>query len=243
MSSYVMDEGAPFVSLATLLSEFRAYQMNWRSSSFSTQLRSLLLSRLEGWDIDQAIVFGLGCGRPIKMLASDPAFEDLDEFYLARRNIAVVDKAEEHVTSTTFVFSPFAPWLVALDALRRSPELYLGTSWTHVLEQRPPRSRRRRKRRHRPEFMNEEQRANCKTYLESRIENSFPGLEIYRRTWIPNSRFKELSETNSEFADLTGDGLIGSFQFLWPKPMPLREGPKEEPKEEPKEKEEPNSQA
>ncbi|KAF2501912.1 hypothetical protein BU16DRAFT_600100 [Lophium mytilinum] len=264
--SFTRDESPPFVSLATLKSEFKTYQKNWRCSTFSTQLRSLLISRLEEWNIDQAIVIGLGCvdmiptyshlkgteedynewrkkilcqvmvfvevvnilsraqnGRPITMFASDPTFDDLDEFYLARLNITVIEKAEERVTPTTFVFSPFAPWPVALDAVRRSPELYLGTSWTRVLEARPPRSRRRRKRRHRDCYMNDEQRADCHRYLESRIENTFPGLETYQHPSVHMTPPKELLEKSAELANLTGRGLAGLFQFLWPKPKPFQE--------------------
>ncbi|KAF2497288.1 hypothetical protein BU16DRAFT_581236 [Lophium mytilinum] len=242
------------VPLSTLLGELAVFKEEWLKSPFSNQLRGLLLVR-SVWNIDRAVVVGLGNmtplldydddeneyrrrrkqrltqltifldivdilstaqgGRQIKIYASDPAFERIDKAFLKKLGIKVVKEAEEHVTSSTFVYSPFCPWYVGVAAIRHSPQLYLGVSIQLIMDLHEPRQE--------PQYgfdMTEEQAATTEKFLQTRVMQSFPGLEHY-----PDSeegmQWAEFKKLAPELVALTSQALWGAFSFYWPKSGPL----------------------
>ncbi|KAF2816033.1 uncharacterized protein BDZ99DRAFT_127408 [Mytilinidion resinicola] len=142
--------------------------------------------------------------RPIEMYASDPTFQHIDEALLGKLNIKIFKKGEELVTSSTFVYSPFAPWPAGVDAIRHSPELYLGVSWKGTTELYSLQSSYGFE-------MTDEQFAIMENFLQTRLMYSFPGLESF-----PDSQFEKC---DPELVELALEGFWGAFRFYWPKPV------------------------
>jgi hypothetical protein len=70
-----------------------------------------------------------GGRRDVVLYAQDPAFTALDRSFLALLSVTVMEMGiERHITSDTFVFSPFVDWFILLPVfLRQSrPVLYVG---------------------------------------------------------------------------------------------------------------------
>jgi hypothetical protein len=70
-----------------------------------------------------------GGKRDVVLYAQDPAFTALDRSFLALLSVTVMEMGiEKHITSDTFVFSPFVDWFILLPVfLRQSrPVLYVG---------------------------------------------------------------------------------------------------------------------
>ncbi|KAF2812863.1 uncharacterized protein BDZ99DRAFT_517172 [Mytilinidion resinicola] len=182
----------------------------------STRTGSMKSPRGPGWyakRMYQLLVFldvadylsGAQSGQKIKMIASDPAFDDIDKKFLGGLNIEIIDMSSAdstyenqwNVGPSTFVFAAHIPFEVDLDIVSRNPGLYLGPDWKG-----------------RPNFFYHPDHAiERKTYevlLHGCIEKVFPSA-------INNiDRTKAIPEGWEELERLTL-GAVESMCFYWPK--------------------------
>lgn len=68
-------------------------------------------------------------GLDVKVYAQDPAFTPVDISFLSSLDIQVKDPGiQSHISTRTFVYSPFVDWYLLLPTFlqTRDPELYIG---------------------------------------------------------------------------------------------------------------------
>ncbi|KAF2494315.1 hypothetical protein BU16DRAFT_591324 [Lophium mytilinum] len=221
--------------------EFQEHQKAWKASQFSVDLRNLLQARpgaIEtavllgmgsvkglagpGWQAKrmyQLVIFldivdklsRAQSDMKIKMIASDPAFNDIDKKLLKGLDIEVVDRSsptsnyedEWNVGPSTFVFAAGVPFDVDLDVASRNPGLYLGPDWAGRLD-----------------FCHlSDQKIKGKVYedlLHGSTEEIFPSaINRIDKTKAPPEGWEELQRLTL--------GAVDSMCFYWPKKFSTEE--------------------
>lgn len=154
----VVSDGLPTQTVAgltaeKLLADFKSLQDRWASTALARQIEQLVGNRK--WDIDAAVCIGIGSfsldwqhrhrsmwqlvsfiavirhlnNPEVRIYAQDPAFTPLDTAFLALLNISTTTSGlEEHISTTSFLFSPFVDWFILLPMFvrDRDPALYVG---------------------------------------------------------------------------------------------------------------------
>lgn len=133
--------------------EFEKLREKWEDSDVAKQVAELLREKEMKGVVKEAVCIGIGSlsrdwdhrWRSMWQLvlfhyviqeldvktayAQDPAFTDLDINFLARLNITTLDSGmEEHITTESFVYSPFVDWFILLPMFlkEKDPMLYVG---------------------------------------------------------------------------------------------------------------------
>jgi hypothetical protein len=143
------------ITASKLLSELEKLQERWKDSAVARQIGELLSGK--SWDIHEAACIGIGSfsrdwehrwrsmwqlvlfidiiqllkesDRKVQVYAQDPAFTALDMEFLELLNITkVATGIESHITTRSFVFSPFVDWYILLPTFLKDkdPVLYVG---------------------------------------------------------------------------------------------------------------------
>jgi hypothetical protein len=137
-----------------MLSEFKVLQERWKDTPVAKQIQELLDKR--SWAANEAVCIGIGSfsrdwahryrslwqlvlfvdvvshlhnSSKIQTYAQDPAFTSLDISFLASLDITTTTAGiEDHITSSSFVFSPFVDWFILLPMFLKGkdPEVYVG---------------------------------------------------------------------------------------------------------------------
>ncbi|KAI4916932.1 hypothetical protein J4E90_003436 [Alternaria incomplexa] len=114
-----------------LLDDFRLLQERWEDTLLSKQVKEIVEKRsADGkWGVEEAIVKEENKDIKIQCFAQDPAFTALDIEFLSHLSITVLDSdLQVHITSKSFVYSPFVDWFLLLPTFLKSkdPVLYVG---------------------------------------------------------------------------------------------------------------------
>jgi len=137
-----------------LLAEFEVLWGRWGDVAVARQMRELLGKRKR--KLDKAVCIGIGSfardweqrwrslwqlvlfvegvrllgkKKDVERFAQDPAFTTLDIEFLKLLDITTVQTGiEEHISTESFVFSPFVDWFILLPTFlkEKDPEVYVG---------------------------------------------------------------------------------------------------------------------
>ncbi|KAI4944877.1 hypothetical protein J4E91_008221 [Alternaria rosae] len=106
------------VTAEKLLEDFRLLQERWEDTLLAQQVKDIVEKSADRkWGVEEAC------------FAQDPAFTNLDIEFLSHLSITVLDSdLQVHITSHSFVYSPFVDWFLLLPTFLKSkdPVLYVG---------------------------------------------------------------------------------------------------------------------